>query len=90
MGALWENFFITERIKANAYSVRYANYYFWRTTDQKEIDFIEEADGAFTIFEMKWNPRKGNVRFPKSFLENYNCADTHVVTPENYLDLLTV
>jgi predicted AAA+ superfamily ATPase len=88
MGALWENFFIMERIKMNAYSGRYANYYFWRTTDQKEIDFIEESDGAFTIFEMKWNPRKGNVRFPQAFLDNYNCAASHVVTPENYIDLL--
>ncbi len=88
MGALWENFFIMERIKMNAYNGRYANYYFWRTTDQKEIDFIEESDGAFTIFEMKWNPRKGNVKFPKAFLENYNCTASHVVTPENYMDLL--
>lgn len=88
MGALWENFFITERIKANAYNGRYANYYFWRTTDQKEIDFIEEADGTFTIFEMKWNPRKGKTRFPKAFLDNYNCVASHVVTPENYLELL--
>jgi hypothetical protein len=88
MGALWENFFITERIKMNAYNGRYVNYYFWRTTDQKEIDFIEESDGEFTIFEMKWNPRKGNVRFPKAFLDNYPCTATHVVTPENYLELL--
>lgn len=88
MGALWENFFIMERIKMNAYNGRYVNYYFWRTTDQKEIDFIEEADGAFTIFEMKWNPRKGNSRFPKAFLDNYECAASHVVTPDNYLDLL--
>jgi hypothetical protein len=88
MGALWENFFIMERIKMNAYSGRYANYYFWRTTDQKEIDFIEETDGAFTLFEMKWNPRKANVRFPQAFLDNYNCAASHVVTPDNYIDLL--
>jgi hypothetical protein len=88
MGALWENFFIMERIKANAYAGRYANYYFWRTTDQKEIDFVEESDGTFTIFEMKWNPRKGNVKFPKAFLDSYPCTATHVVTPDNYLDLL--
>lgn len=89
MGALWENFFIMERIKMNAYNGRYANYYFWRTSDQKEIDFVEESDGEFYIFEMKWNPRKGNAKFPKAFLDNYNCAAQYVVTPENYLDLLT-
>ncbi len=88
MGALWENFFITERVKSNAYNGRFPNYYFWRTTDQKEIDFIEEIDGVFTIFEMKFNPRKGNVKFPKAFTDNYKCVDSHVVTPDNYMDLL--
>jgi hypothetical protein len=88
MGALWENFFIMERIKRNAYNGRHANYYFWRTTDQKEIDYIEESDGTFTLFEMKWNPNKGNAKFPKAFLDNYPCTASHVVTPANYLDFL--
>ncbi|MDE7373987.1 MAG: ATP-binding protein, partial [Odoribacter sp.] len=38
-GALWENFFISERIKYNHYNGRYANCYFWRTTQQQEIDY---------------------------------------------------
>lgn len=53
MGALWENFFIMERMKFNAYQGRRVNYYFWRTTSQQEIDLIEESDGEFSIFEMK-------------------------------------
>lgn len=88
MGGLWENFFIMERIKRNAYSGKKANYYFWRTTDQKEIDFVEEADGEFSIFEMKWNLRNRNVRFPTAFTDNYPCRSAEVVTPENYLDFL--
>src|SRR5574344_300991 len=60
VGALWENFFISERIKYNHYHRNFANYYFWRTTQQQEIDFIEESDGLFTAFEMKWNPKKHN------------------------------
>lgn len=88
MGGLWENFFIMERIKRNAYSGYRANYYFWRTTDQKEIDFVEEADGEFSIFEMKWNPRKKNARFPKAFTDSYPCRSAEVVTPGNYLDFL--
>lgn len=88
MGSLWENFFIMERIKHNTYSGRRANYYFWRTTDQKEIDFVEEANGEFTIFEMKWKPRRKNTSFPKAFIENYNCTSAEVVTPENYLEFL--
>ena len=48
-GALWENFFITERIKYNNNRLAYCNYYFWRTHDSQEIDLIEEADGIFNI-----------------------------------------
>ncbi len=88
IGGLWENFFIMERIKRNTYSGRRVNYYFWRTTDQKEIDFVEEADGEFSIFEMKWNPRNSNARFPKAFIDSYPCRSAETVTPENYLDFL--
>lgn len=88
MGALWENFFITERIKHNAYAGRHVNYYFWRTTSQQEIDLIEESDGEFSIFEMKWNPSKASAKFPVSFIEAYHPKEMHVITPENYLEFL--
>ena len=88
VGALWENFFISERIKANEYEGRYAKSYFWRTTQQQEIDYIEEADGQFTAFEMKWNPRKKTTPFPAAFLKTYPVAQEAVVTPDNYLEWL--
>lgn len=88
IGCLWENFFIMERIKHNAYSGRRVNYYFWRTTDQKEIDLIEEYNGEFSVFEMKWNPRKNKQNFPKAFMDTYKCRSAEVVTPENYLSFL--
>ena len=88
MGALWENFFIMERIKRNAYIGRHANYYFWRTTTQQDIDFIEESDGVFSIFEMKWNPAKASAKFPQSFMDAYHPVEAVVVTPENYLEYL--
>ena len=89
MGALWENFFISERIKYNHYNRNHCNIYFWRTNSQQEIDYIEESDGALTAFEMKWNQKKVNVRFPKSFLEAYNVKETIVITPNNYLEWVT-
>ena len=88
VGALWENFFISERIKSNEYEGRYAKSYFWRTTQQQEIDYIEEADGQFTAFEMKWNLRKKTTPFPAAFLKAYPVAQEAVVTPENYLEWL--
>ena len=88
VGALWENFFISERIKHNHYTSHYCNMYFWRTKTQQEVDYIEECDGMMTAFEMKWNPKKGNTTFPRAFLEAYNVKETVVITPDNYLDYL--
>ncbi|MBQ9092808.1 MAG: ATP-binding protein [Prevotella sp.] len=88
MGALWENFFVSERKKYNHYNGRYVKSYFWRTTQQQEINYIEETDGTFTAFEMKWNPRKANASFPSTFLNAYPVADKTVVTPDNYLTWL--
>ena len=87
IGALWENFFIAERIKRNHYNQHYARIYFWRTIQQQEIDFIEESDGQITVFEIKWNENK-KVKFPASFISTYPIKDTFVVTPNNYLDYL--
>ncbi len=88
-GALWENFFITERLKANHYRRRYAHSYFWRTKSQQEIDYIEEADGAFTAFELKWNPRKAGATLPAAFSAAYPIAQSAIVTPENWIDFVS-
>ena len=85
-GALWENFIISERIKYNQYSGKYVNCYFWRTTTQQEIDYIEECDGQFSLFEMKWNPRRGSTKFPASFENIYDIKEKFVVTPENWIE----
>lgn len=86
MGALWENFFISERIKANQYVGRYANSYFWRTNQQQEIDYIEECDGQFSLFEMKWNPKRVNTSFPKTFLSTYDVKEKAIITPDTWLE----
>ncbi len=87
-GALWENFVISERMKMNHYSGNFAKSYFWRTTGQQEIDYIEEKDGRFTLFEMKFNPKKSTSRLPKAFIETYDVEKTAVVTPANWTDWL--
>ena len=81
-GALWENFIISERIKYNDYTNRWCNRFFWRTKEQKEIDYLEECDGVLSAFEFKFNPRK-HVPAPKGFVENYKDASFKVITPEN-------
>ena len=87
-GALWENFIISERLKANQATGRYVSSYFWRTTQQQEIDYVEESDGQFTLFEIKWNPKKGNTKFPAVFSETYDVKKYVVVTPDNWMDCL--
>jgi uncharacterized protein len=83
VGALWENFLISERLKANHYSKKWVNMYFWRTKLQQEIDYVEEIDGQFTAFEFKWKKHK-NVKLPTSFSEAYKPLDFQVITKENF------
>lgn len=85
-GQLWENFLIMERIKRNSYTGTYANYYFWRTYDQKEVDLIEEREGDLHGYELKW--KKNNEKSPKDWLKTYNNADYNVFDRENYFDLI--
>lgn len=88
-GALWENFFISERIKYNNNKLNYVKSYFWRTTEQNEIDYIEEQDGVFTAFEMKYNPKKQlTAKIPETFSKNYNITSSAIVTPNNYTEYL--
>lgn len=87
-GALWENFFIVERLKYNHYADRLVNMYFWRTSDKQEIDYIEECNGELHLFEMKWNEKKQQVKLPNQFFETYHPQRTDIVTPENYLPFL--
>lgn len=86
VGGLWENFCITERIKFNQNHRRFVNTYFWRTYDQKEIDYIEEKDGHLTCFEFKY--AEGSLgKFPAEFSETYPNSSFKVITPGNFYEL---
>ncbi|MGD9556756.1 MAG: DUF4143 domain-containing protein [Mangrovibacterium sp.] len=87
-GALWENFFISERKKYNDYHGIYPNAYFWRTHSQQEIDYLEERDGVLYAFELKWNERRKS-KLPASFSVAYPNHKFEVVTPANYLKYIT-
>ena len=88
IGALWENFLISERIKNNAYHNKNAKYYFWRTTQKQEIDFIEEVDQNLFAYEFKYNPKKANSKCPLTFSNNYPNVPFDVITSENYMDFI--
>ncbi len=82
-GALWENFLVSERIKSNHYNQTWCNSWFWRTTQQKEIDYIEEKDGKIAAFEFKWN-MKSKIKVPGQFIDAYTTSSFSVVNPENF------
>jgi len=82
-GALWENFLVSERMKYLACRQQDADRYFWRTTQQQEIDYFEEASGQLCAWEFKWNP-KAKARFLKTFTRAYPDCRTAVVTQDNF------
>ncbi len=85
IGALWENYLISERIKLIHNNNLWLNFWFWRTQDQQEIDYLEELDGTLYAWEFKWNP-KANVRVSKTFSKAYPEHTFKVITPNNYYD----
>lgn len=88
VGALWENFLMSERLKRNHYYQKYCNRYFWRTKQQQEIDYLEEVDGKITGYEFKWNP-KAKIKIPATFVKTYN-ADVNIITKENFREFVAL
>lgn len=87
-GQLWENWFVTERLKYLKNNGILANRFFWRTTAQQEIDYIEEAGDTVMGFECKWNP-KAKGKITRVFNVAYPNASTQMVTPVNFEQYLT-
>lgn len=81
-GALWENYCIAERIKALTYAGKDFKHYFWRTTQQQEIDLIEEQADKMMAVEFKWNANS-RVRFPQTFSDNYSNTELKEISPAN-------
>lgn len=86
VGALWENYIIGERRKANFNNLLHKEFYFWRTYDKQEIDLIEESSDGVSAFEFKWGNKMPAA--PKVFQQAYPDAQYHVVNRENYLDFV--
>ena len=85
-GIIWENFIISERMKRNNYVNPFIKSYFWRTTSQQEIDYIEEIDGKLTAYEIKWN-ENAKIKKLYSFTEAYN-AEVQIIHNKNFNEFL--
>jgi predicted AAA+ superfamily ATPase len=86
-GELWENYIIIERIKKQHYQGIWSNNYFWRTYNQKEIDWVEEREGRLFGYEIKWSSDR--YKEPKEWKETYNNALCQVIYLDNYLNFIT-
>ncbi len=87
-GQLWENYLVSERIKYQNYSNRFANNYFWRTYNKQEVDWVEERNGLIYGYEFKWSPNKVKGA-PSSWKSLYPNAEFITIHPNNYLDFIT-
>lgn len=88
IGALWENFLVSERIKQNRYKLTLASSYFWRTAQQQEIDYVEEVNMKVKAYEFKWNPKR-KAKFPKAFIEKYK-AESFIISRDNFRTFVKV
>lgn len=81
-GAIFENFFIAEKIKERAYSMRSSDIHFWRNRQGSEVDFVESISAGKDIsaYECKW---KGKTTAPTSFKTAYPNARFECITTEN-------
>jgi len=88
VGQLWEQYFLSERIKFNSYSNYFPQYFFWRTYDGQEIDLLElNNKQQLTALECKWKDDK--IKVPAAFSKAYPKAEFNVIHQDNYLDWIT-
>jgi uncharacterized protein len=85
-GQLWENFLISERKKMLDYQRKIVSYYFWRTKQQQEVDYVEEVDGNFFGFEFKWSDKKSKD-LPKTFSKNYH-SQNMTISRQNFREFV--
>jgi predicted AAA+ superfamily ATPase len=89
VGQLWEQYFISERIKRGNIIRQNTEYFFWRTYDQQEIDLLENTDGKLTAFECKYSESK-TPKVPVAFANAYPGSDFYVANQQNYLQHILV
>ena len=81
-GVIFENFFVSERMKKGVLEIFPPEIMFWRTRTGQEIDVIEKNGPNISAFGCKW---KDVVSAPKQFLKAYPNAAFAPVNANNVL-----
>ncbi|MBI3442375.1 MAG: ATP-binding protein [Candidatus Sungbacteria bacterium] len=84
-GAIFENYFVGERMKSGALEIFPPEIMFWRSRTGAEIDVIEKSGPQISAFECKW---KDSVSIPVQFSKAYPKAAFQSVTAENILEVI--
>ena len=87
IGALWENYLVSERLKYQEHNRLSSNNYFWRTYDRQEIDWVEEREGHLFAYEFKWKTNK--VKIPSQWKKSYPEASFKVIHQNNFEAFIT-
>ena len=83
-GAVFENFFILERVKFQT-SGGVGSIMFWRSKKGEEIDLIEEKAGNISAFECKWSGTASSSP-PTQFKKSYPNVSFAIVSPDTIVN----
>lgn len=86
VGKLWENYFLSERVKYQSCNDLLVENYFWRHKSKQEIDWVEARGDKLDAFELKWE--KSKVKVPPQWAKAYPDSSFTVIDKENYLDYI--
>ena len=87
VGALWENFIMSELLKKDLYDKNFAHRWFWRTKQKQEIDLIHEVNGDYKAYEIKWSAGKKSS-CPATFKAAYPEIEFQTINKDNFNDYI--
>lgn len=82
-GGIFENFFVSDRIKIGTHEIFPPEIMFWRSRYGAEIDVIEKQGGIIRAYECKW---KDHAKVPPAFLKAYPQASFSSINPQKMLE----
>ncbi len=85
IGALWENYLMSEFRKKEAVSETSSQFFFWRSKGQSEVDLVVKNNDRFRAYEFKYNKNR-KARIAPSFMDRYSPEQVHIVNRENFTD----
>ena len=85
IGALWENWVVSEFAKFNMLQGKTYNLYFWRSKAGAEIDLVIKKDDAISAFEVKWKRGKAPT---KVFTKDYGVEIDIITSSQPMIDFI--